>query len=151
VVGAGATGGLAALLLAEAGLRVLVLDAGPARSPIRSLSRRLIRGTIRRLLGPAAYLAFCQRRQAIQSTCYAWGLAPEAFVDDIECPYVTPPGRPFVWLRSRQIGGRIGVPGHGRQYYRLGPDDFGSTWPLQYVELEPWYALVERRIGLAGA
>src|SRR5262245_23347160 len=78
VVGAGATGGLAALLLAEAGLRVLVLDAGPMRSP---LSHRLIRGTIRRLLGPAAYLAFRQRRQPIQSRCYAWSLAPEAFID----------------------------------------------------------------------
>ena len=31
VIGAGAAGGLAALLLAEAGLRVLVLEAGPAR------------------------------------------------------------------------------------------------------------------------
>ena len=41
VIGAGAAGGLAALLLTEAGLRVLVLDAGAARSPIRSLSRRL--------------------------------------------------------------------------------------------------------------
>src|SRR6266516_4244064 len=50
VIGAGAAGGLAALLLAEAGLRVLVLDAGLPRSPIRSLSRRLARGTIRRLL-----------------------------------------------------------------------------------------------------
>ena len=31
VIGAGAAGGLAALLLAEAGLRVLVLEAGSAR------------------------------------------------------------------------------------------------------------------------
>lgn len=33
VIGAGAAGGLAALLLAEAGLRVLVLEAGRARAP----------------------------------------------------------------------------------------------------------------------
>src|ERR1035437_655306 len=150
VIGAGATGGLAALLLSEAGLRVLVLDAGPVRSPLRSLPRRLIRGTIRRLLGPGAYEALGRRRQAIQSKCYAWSLEPEAFIDDIECPYVTPSDRPFVWLRSRQIGGRMVVPGHGCQYYRLGPDDMGPTWPLRYADLAPWYALVERRIGLAG-
>jgi choline dehydrogenase-like flavoprotein len=106
---------------------------------------------IRRLFGNAAYEALVRRRQAIQSKCYAWRGAPEAFVDDLECPYVTPPGRPFVWLRSRQIGGRMVIPGHGCQYYRLGPDDFGPTWPMQYGELEPWYALVERRIGLMGA
>jgi choline dehydrogenase-like flavoprotein len=155
VIGAGATGGLAALLLSEAGLRVLVLDAGSARSPIRSLSRRLTRGTIRRLLGPAAFKVLA-RRQTIQSRCYAWGLAPEAFVDDIDCPYVTTPGHPFVWLRARQLGGRMVVPGHGRQYYRLGPDDFAPAdglsppWPLRTGELDPWYASVERRLGLAG-
>ena len=48
------------------------------------------------------------------------------------------------------------VPGHGRQYYRLGPDDFacsdGSSppWPLRAAELDPWYAFVERRLELAG-
>ena len=34
-----------------------------------------------------------------------------------------PPDRPFVWLRARQLGGRWHVPAHGRQYYRLGPND----------------------------
>ena len=43
VIGAGAAGGMAALSLTEAGLRVLVLDAGVVRSPIRSFSRRLTR------------------------------------------------------------------------------------------------------------
>ena len=48
------------------------------------------------------------------------------------------------------------VPGHGRQYYRLAPDDFACAdglsppWPLQRGELDPWYSLVERRLGLAG-
>src|SRR5215813_2402667 len=36
VIGAGAAGGLAALLLTEAGLRVLVLEAGSARTPVDS-------------------------------------------------------------------------------------------------------------------
>src|SRR6478672_5474070 len=83
VIGAGAAGGLAALLLTEAGLRVLVLEAGfQLPSPA--------------LTAPNA------ARQPIQSSCYAWKLAPEAFVDDVDCPYTTPPERSFVWVRGRQ-------------------------------------------------
>src|SRR5262249_30143900 len=83
--------------------------------------------------------------------------APEAFVDDLDCPYVTPPDRPFIWLRSRQLGGRMVIPGHGRQYYRLAPDDLAPadglspSWPLKPRELDSWYSLVERRLGLIGS
>ena len=146
VIGAGAAGGLAALLLVEAGLRVLVLEAGLARSPTGPRSR---------LLGPLP-LEVLRRLQPIQSFCYAWKDDPEAFVDDLDCPYMTPPGRPFIWVRSRQVGGRMVVPGHGRQYYRLSPHDFVRTdglsppWPLRPAELDPWYAIVERRLKLAG-
>ena len=58
---------------------------------------------------------------------------------------------------ARILGGRVAVAGHGRQYYRLGPDDFAprdglsEPWPLHPKELDPWYALVERRLGLSGS
>ncbi len=168
VIGAGAAGGLAAWLLTEAGLRVLVLDAGSPPSPIRTLARRLSHNTARRLLGASAPKVLDRllrspfsrnliaRRQPIQSLCYAWALAPWEFIDDIDCPYTTPPDRPFVWLRARQLGGRVVIPGHGRQYYRLGPNEFSPVdglspaWPLQAGELDQWYAAVERKLGLAG-
>lgn len=168
VIGGGAAGGMAALSLTEAGLNVLVLDAGLPGSPLRMLPRRLAHKVGRRLLGshgPAILDRLLRtpltrrllaRRQPIQSQCYAWGLAPWQFVDDIDCPYSTPPDRPFIWLRSRQLGGRMVIPGHGRQYYRFGPADFAPTdglsppWPLQPSELDPWYAAVERKLGLAG-
>ncbi|HMK88899.1 MAG TPA: GMC family oxidoreductase [Methylocystis sp.] len=51
----------------------------------------------------------------------------------------------------------MAVPAHGRQYYRMGADDLSPcdglspAWPLRPEELAPWYAMVERRLGLAGA
>jgi choline dehydrogenase-like flavoprotein len=170
VIGAGAAGGLAALLLTEAGLRVLVLNAGGAGER-RSFSQRIIGGTVRQLTQPstlkyipprlafkgrAALKVLARGRQRVQSRCYAWERAPEAFVDDVDCPYTTPPDRPFNWFRSRQLGGRMTVPGHGRQYYRFNARDFLSEdglspkWPFGPTELSPWYTLVERRLELAG-
>lgn len=172
VIGAGAAGGLAALLLAEAGLRVLVLNAGEVRSPVHFPIRWLVGRVVRRLAEPggqrfipaglaykgrAALKILARRRQRIQSRCYAWERAPEAFVDDVDCPYTTPPEHPFIWFRSRQLGGRMMIPGHGRQYYRFSSEDFAPAdnlspaWPLEAAELDPWYALVERRLQLAGA
>lgn len=155
VVGAGAAGGMAACMLTEAGLRVLVLDAGIPPSTARLFSRWLVRGLTRRVLGNRA-LEIVDRRQSIQRLSYAYALAPYSYVDDLDCPYVTPPDRPFVWLRSRQLGGRWFIPAHGRQYYRLGPTDFAPPdglsvpWPFQPGALDPWYTLVERRLGLSG-
>jgi choline dehydrogenase-like flavoprotein len=82
---------------------------------------------------------------------------PEAFVDDIDCPYETPRDKPFTWIRAQGLGGRMIVPGHGRQYYRLGPDDFAPRdglsprWPFAPADLNPWYSLVEQRLALFGA
>lgn len=155
IVGAGATGTFAALSLAEAGLRVLVLDAGVPRTKLQKASTRIRDGLVRRILGQAAVDARARRRQPVQSECYAWPGAPEAFVDDSECPYVTSSDPPFVWIRARQLGGRWAIPDHGRQYYRLNPDDFEAhdgtdAWPLAPGELDRWYGVVERRLGMAG-
>jgi len=156
VIGAGATGGLAAQRWTEAGLRVLVLDAGVPRSPVHVLGKRIVGRATRRVLGTNIIQWRARRRQPIQAQCYAWANLPEAFVDDLDCPYTMPNEHPFVWLRCRQIGGRLAVPGHGRQYYRLShadlhPSDGLSTpWPLEPGELDPWYAQVEQQLGMAG-
>jgi choline dehydrogenase-like flavoprotein len=167
VVGSGAAGGLAAMLLTEAGLRVLVLEAGPSMGR-NSLARRLSANALR-LLGSAipssppmslvrkmALNTVGQWRQPIQTQFKQWTNAPELFVDDLDCPYITPPGHPFVWVRSRMLGGRMLIPNHGWQYYRLAPHDFSPAdglspaWPLKAGELDPWYVEVERRLGIAG-
>ena len=171
VVGAGAAGGLAALLLCEGGARVLVLDAGlpPSlrRAPFQTTLQFLVKNwTDLRLLkivpprlvykGREALKLAGRFRQPIQSKCYAWERLPEVFVDDTDCPYTTPKDKPFEWIRAWTIGGRLIVPGHGRQYYRLSREDLNPSdglspsWPIDCNELDQWYAAVEKRVGLFG-
>ncbi|RYG38208.1 MAG: GMC family oxidoreductase [Burkholderiales bacterium] len=171
VVGGGAAGGLAAALLCEAGLQVLLLDAGHAppfwRKPFWSTTTAMIGAVANPKLveivphklvnlGRKSLRVVGRIRQPTQSECFSWEQQPKAFVDDRDYPYSTPEGRPFNWIRSNGIGGRMVLPGHGRQYYRLGtedlaPDDGRSpAWPLSSEELDPWYERVERRLQLAG-
>jgi choline dehydrogenase-like flavoprotein len=156
IIGSGPTGGYAAKALSEAGLQVVVLEAG--RGPF--IDRLLhLQSRLRRKAGylieedPAAI-----RRQPVQSSCYAWPKHPHAFVDDIDNPYVTTPETPFIWIRSRQVGGRMRVEGHGLQFYRFSDEDFNAgardgaspSWPLGYADLAPYYERVERWMQLHG-
>jgi choline dehydrogenase-like flavoprotein len=171
VVGSGASGGLAALSLTEAGLNVLVLDAAwhpsfvsaPYRRAVATITGKLANPELLPYIPPS--LIYKTRkvlrilggvRQPIQTKCYAWERCPDAFIDDLDSPYTTHPDHPFTWLRTRVTGGRMIVPGHGRQYFRLGDDDFAPTdgqspqWPVTLHDLAPWYASVEKRLGLSG-
>ncbi len=166
VVGSGAAGGRASRELCAAGLRVLTLEAGWAEtdthSPLRGPLSRGVSALSNhrafhalppalRLVGRRALRSLGRVRQPIQSKCYAWELSPASFVDDVECPYVSAPESPFHWFRSHQLGGRMVVPGHGGQYYRMGPNDFESgRWPIGYATLAPWYERVEAALRMSG-
>jgi choline dehydrogenase-like flavoprotein len=171
VVGTGASGGLAALELAQAGLRVLVLDAAwrpplwqaPFRHAVNELAANLANPAVLPYMPPRLVhqgrkiLHLLGRvRQPVQTKCYAWERRPEVFVDDRDNPYTTLPDAGFTWLRARTHGGRVVVPGHGRQYFRLGPDDFdppdgnSPRWPLAATELDPWYRRVEALLQING-
>jgi choline dehydrogenase-like flavoprotein len=171
VVGAGASGGLAAALLCESGLSVLLLDAGRKYSfwkkplsktlsaSIGAISDPRLGGVLHpRLInaGTRVLRAAGRLRQPVQTECFAWVQKPDGFVDDRDHPYETPQGKPFTWIRSHGVGGRMVVPGHGRQYYRLSEFDLGprndlpSPWPFGIEELAPWYEKVECRLGLFG-
>jgi choline dehydrogenase-like flavoprotein len=78
------------------------------------------------------------------------------FVNDKQNPYATEPGKPFQWIRGRQVGGRSII--WGRQSYRWSDLDFeanvregvGVDWPIRYQEIAPWYDYVEDFIGVSG-
>jgi choline dehydrogenase-like flavoprotein len=156
VVGAGPTGGWVAKTLTEAGMHVLVLEAGESE-PMRRA--RLLAHRVRRRAGYRAERdSGALARQGVQSSCYAWPTDPAVFVDDCDNPYTTPDGQPFKWIRVRQVGGRLVVPQHGLQFFRMSDfdfkaasrDGFGADWPISYADLAPYYDRVERFMGLTG-
>lgn len=153
VVGSGATGGWAAKRLSEAGLKVALLEAGRAVSA-REFTEHM----------PSFKLKYrnhspeVMRTRPIQRQCYAcMEYNYEWFVNDLENPYSTPPGKPFSWQRLRILGGRSLV--WGRQSYRLSDVDFKAAsrdghdvdWPISYADLAPFYDIVERYVGITGA
>ena len=150
VVGSGAAGGWAAKVLSEAGLEVLVLEAGPEPEPEPSRGIGLV-PMVHRLI---RYAGGRQRMQAFHPAY--WASNPSHFADDRSEPFTTPPDRPFNWIRSRQVGGRTLVWGgillrlsdyELKSGSRAGP---GPDWPISYSDLAPWYDQVEQSLGVCG-
>jgi glucoside 3-dehydrogenase (cytochrome c) catalytic subunit len=156
VVGSGIAGGWAAKELTERGLRTLVLEAGGPIDPAADFTEHVqpwempFRG-----LGNRTALA---RDYPIQRDCYACDeMGHKFFVKDAENPYTRPSDAPFNWFRGRQVGGRSIM--WGRQVYRWSDLDFeanakdghGNDWPIRARDIAPWYAHVERFVGVSGA
>jgi choline dehydrogenase-like flavoprotein len=153
VVGSGATGGWAAKRLAEAGLKVALLEAGRNISPKEFTEHMPAYQLKYRNLSPEIV-----RTRPVQKQCYAcMEYNYDWFVDDLQNPYSTPADTPFTWQRLRIVGGRTLV--WGRQSYRMSDLDFkaashdgyGDDWPLAYKDMEPYYDIVERYVGISGA
>jgi choline dehydrogenase-like flavoprotein len=152
VVGSGAAGGWAAKELAESGLRVLVLEAGPSiRTEIAAPRPEPTEG------GFATRFLHGLARQPIQMRCPAYNAGTRRyFVDDVDHPYTTPAGQPYNWFRGRQVGGRMRT--WGRVVVRMSDLEFkaasrdgqGTDWPLRYADLSPCYDKVEAFLGVRG-
>ena len=145
IVGSGAGGGMAAKILAEAGLSVAVLEAGGYFDPALDEYRTQLRMPWE-----------SPRRGA--STVRAFGDFDAAWGGwDIEGePYLRNDGTEFDWFRSRMLGGRTNH--WGRISLRFGPKDFkrksidglGENWPIIYDDVKPYYDRVDKLIGVFG-
>ncbi|MGA1131136.1 MAG: GMC oxidoreductase [Prochlorotrichaceae cyanobacterium] len=150
VVGAGATGGVAAQTLAERGLSVLVLDAGPQLKPGVVSQGKVWQG-LQRLVN------LLSQRQSYQALHPGyWKANPRLFVNEQENPYSTPQDRPFYWIRGRQVGGRsltwggITLRLSDYEFKAAKADGYGEPWPLSHQELAPYYAQLERFFQVQG-
>jgi choline dehydrogenase-like flavoprotein len=155
IVGSGITGGWAAKELTEKGLNVLVLEAGRMIIPEKDYVEHVP-------IWELKYRNWDERaeRERTQFIQRATGDCDEFshkfFVNDLENPYTWDPGKPFTWVRGRQVGGKSIT--WGRQTYRWSDLDFeanlkegnGIDWPIRYQDIAPWYDYVEDFAGICG-
>lgn len=156
VVGSGVTGGWAAKEFTEKGFKVLVLERGkPLKHGQDYVTEHMPPWKIP--YGGRPLRELYQQDYPVQSTSYAFDeTTRHFFANDREQPYTEAPEAPFTWIRADVVGGKSLL--WGRQVYRWSDLDFeankrdghGIDWPIRYRDLEPWYAYVERFIGVSG-
>jgi choline dehydrogenase-like flavoprotein len=150
VVGSGATGGVAAMALAQAGLQVTVLEAGPDLQTKQAYGSEPL-NSFRRL----ANISSGKQRIAANHPGY-WKANPALFVDEQRNPYSTPDDRPFLWTRGRQVGGKsltwggITLRLSDYEFKAADRDGHGRNWPLSHDELAPWYERLETLLAVKG-
>ena len=147
VVGAGAGGGIAACVLAEAGHRVLLIERGEALADNDGLRRDHLRNQRLSAYGHNAGPPIDGH--------------PRVFVDAEGREHVVRPHDGGYQNNAAAVGGGTLV--YGAQAWRFHPNDFrmasvygvpaGSSladWPFAYDDLEPYYERAEVEIGVAG-
>jgi choline dehydrogenase-like flavoprotein len=139
IVGAGIAGALVAARLAEAGVKVTIVEAGP----------RVERGS--------AVMQYYNALIKVPECAYPNpDYAPHPRSDNLDDYYVQTGPQKFSSTYLRQVGGTtwhwLGT------CLRLVPDDFrlatrfgrGVDWPIGYDALEGWYGEAESEIGVSG-
>jgi len=157
VVGSGITGGWAAKELAEAGLKVLMIERG------REIRHQQDYATEMKMPWDMPFRGegdsdLLDREYAVQKrNRHFTEYTMNHFVNDAQNPYQMGEGTDFTWFRSYQLGGRSLT--WGRQCYRWSDYDFGANardghgtdWPIRYADVAPWYDKVESFIGVSGS
>jgi choline dehydrogenase-like flavoprotein len=149
IVGSGAGGGTVTKVLADLGIDVLLMEAGPM---VSMADFKMLQGpwsVWHRGAGEHAELYTTGRGTALNfNASFAANLEDE--------PYTVAPGSQFRWFRSRCIGGRTNH--YARVQLRYADYDFkprshdglGWDWPIGYDDIAPYYDKAERLIGVTG-
>lgn len=146
IVGSGAGGGMAAYILAKAGAKVCLLEAGGYYDPADPKYITQMRPPWE---SPRRGAGTTRPFGDFDAAWGGWQIEGE--------PYSTVAGTEFHWFRSRMLGGRTNH--WGRISLRFGPDDFkrgsksgiGDDWPIGYDDIKPFYDRVDRLIGVFGS
>ena len=142
IVGSGAGGGMAAYVLANAGIKVVLLEAGPLYDPAKNVTQLKWPWESPRRGASTPHRHFGD----FDAAYGGWELEGE--------PYTHKNGTKF---RSRMLGGRTNH--WGRISLRFGPKDFkrksidglGDDWPISYDEVAPYYDKIDKLIGVFGS
>ena len=137
VIGSGAAGSFAAKELSERGLEVLLLEAGPniTEDDFKPPEHPHPKG-----INLKARALASLEGQYIQARIGFFGdQMKHLFVNDWKNPYTTPPEDSYLWIRGKQLGGRLHL--YGRVLLRMTDFDFkaasrdgyGDDWPISYA------------------
>lgn len=148
IIGSGASGGMAAYILAAKGIRCLMLDAGPVLDFTGGKETKSVADLPYR--GFARPGRFPHITQANEFNGNLWA-------DEKQNPYSYDPDDPYYWVRVRLVGGKSLI--WGRASWRLSDyefrckdhDEFGDNWPIRYADLAPYYDRVEPLFKVRGA
>jgi choline dehydrogenase-like flavoprotein len=149
IIGSGAGGGTVTKVLADLGVKVLLMEAGPM---LAMSDFKMLQGPYdvwHRGAGEHAELYTSGQGQPLVFNANF----PANVADE---PYTVAPGSQFRWFRSRCIGGRTNH--YGRIQLRYSDYDFkprafdglGWDWPISYDDIAPYYDKAERFIGVTG-
>lgn len=145
IVGSGAGGGMATYVLANAGLKVCLIEAGPMYDPQKNIAQLKNPWDSPRRGASTQFRPFGDF-----DACYGgWEIDGE--------PYTKKNGSQWNWWRARMLGGRTNH--WGRYSLRFGPKDFkrrsidglGDDWPIGYADIKPYYDKIDQLIGIFGS
>lgn len=131
VIGSGAGGGVIAKELSEAGLTVIVIEAGRRYSPYDEY--------------PTHALDF----EVIAGNTFA----PPDYRRDL---YTVPRNLPYNYCRAKGVGGStliyhaMNPRFHESDFRVYSEDGLADDWPITYADLESYYTKVEYELGVSG-